>query len=74
MQIKRDIFTVCNYELEEIQTLCKQHSVTVNDYLIAKMMLEENTIRWLLQPIFVIRQNVADKGQWEIILLLLAFL
>ena len=42
-KIKRDIFTVCNYELEEIQTLCKQHSVTVNDYLIAKMMLEENT-------------------------------
>ena len=42
-KIKRDIFTVCNYEFSEIQTLCKQHSVTVNDYLIAKMMLEENT-------------------------------
>ena len=42
-KIKRDIFTVCNHELEEIQTLCKQHGVTVNDYLIAKMMLEENT-------------------------------
>ena len=42
-KIKRDIFTVCNYEFSEIQTLFKQHSVTVNDYLIAKMMLEENT-------------------------------
>lgn len=41
-KIKREIFTVCNQELEEIQILCKQHSVTVNDWLIAKMMLEEN--------------------------------
>lgn len=41
-KIKREIFTVCNQELEEIQALCKQHSVTVNDWLIAKMMLEEN--------------------------------
>lgn len=41
-KMKRDIFTVCDQELEEIQTLCKQHGVTVNDYLIAKMMLEEN--------------------------------
>ncbi|MDO4276414.1 MAG: hypothetical protein Q4D16_22330 [Eubacteriales bacterium] len=42
-KMKRKIFTVCNQELKEIQTLCKQHGVTVNDYLIAKMMLEENT-------------------------------
>ena len=42
-KMKREIFTICNQELEEILTLCKQHSVTVNDYLIAKMMLEENT-------------------------------
>ena len=41
-KIKREIFTVCNQELEEIQALCKQHSVTVNDWLIAKMMLEDN--------------------------------
>lgn len=40
---KREIFTVCNQELEEILALCKQQSVTVNDWLIAKMMLEENT-------------------------------
>lgn len=42
-KIKREIFTVCNRELEEIQTLCKQRNITVNDWLIAKMMLEENT-------------------------------
>lgn len=42
-KMKREILTVCDQELEEIQTLCKQHSVTVNDWLIAKMMLEENT-------------------------------
>ena len=42
-KMKREIFTICNQELEEILTLCKQHSVTVNDWLIAKMMLEENT-------------------------------
>ena len=40
---KNTKFTICNQELEEILTLCKQHSVTVNDWLIAKMMLEENT-------------------------------
>ena len=39
----REIFTVCNRELEEIQTLCKQQNITVNDWLIAKMMLNENT-------------------------------
>lgn len=42
-KMKREIFTVCNRELEEIQTLCKQQNITVNDWLIAKMMLEENT-------------------------------
>lgn len=42
-KMKREIFTICNQELEEIQALCKQHGITVNDYLIAKMMLEENT-------------------------------
>ncbi len=42
-KMKREIFPVCEQELEEIQTLCKRHCVTVNDWLIAKMMLEENT-------------------------------
>lgn len=42
-KIKREIFTVCNRELEEILALCKQHGFTVNDWLIARMMLEENT-------------------------------
>ena len=42
-KMKRETFTVCNQELEKILTLCKQHNVTVNDWLIAKMMLEENT-------------------------------
>ena len=41
--MKREIFTVCNRELEEILTLCRQQNITVNDWLIAKMMLEENT-------------------------------
>ena len=42
-KVKREIFTVYNWELEEIQALCKQQNFTVNDWLIAKMMLEENT-------------------------------
>ena len=42
-KMKWEIFTVCNHELEEIQTLCRQRNITVNDWLIAKMMLEENT-------------------------------
>lgn len=42
-KIEREIITVCDQELEQIQDLCRQHEVTVNDYLIAKMMLEENT-------------------------------
>ena len=42
-KMKREIFTVCNRELEEILTLCRQQNITVNDWLIAKMMLEENT-------------------------------
>lgn len=41
-KMKREIFAVCHQELKEIQTLCKQQGVTVNDWLIAKMMLEEN--------------------------------
>lgn len=41
--IKREVSTVCNQESEEIQTLCKQNGVSVNDYLIAKMMLEDRT-------------------------------
>ena len=42
-EVKREISTVCNGELEEIQALCKQHGFSVNDYLIAKMMLEDDT-------------------------------
>ena len=40
-KMNRKIFSIDNGELEKIQTLCKQHSFTVNDWLIAKMMLEE---------------------------------
>ncbi len=40
---EREITTVGNKELEEIKALCKKHDVTINDYLIAKMMMEENT-------------------------------
>ena len=42
-KVNREIITICNRELEKIQTLCKQQGFTVNDWLIAKMMLEENT-------------------------------
>ncbi len=42
-KVNREIITICNPELEKIQTLCKQQGFTVNDWLIAKMMLEENT-------------------------------
>lgn len=42
-KMEREIFTVCDRELEEIQSLCRQQNITVNDWLIAKMMLEENT-------------------------------
>lgn len=47
-KIKREILTVCNRELEEILVLCKQQNITVNDWLIAKMMLEENTNKVLI--------------------------
>lgn len=40
---KRETVTVCNGELEKIRNLCKKHGFTVNDWLIAKMMLDENT-------------------------------
>ena len=30
-KMKWEIFTVCNHELEEIQTLCRQRNITVND-------------------------------------------
>lgn len=42
-KIKREILTICNRELEKILVLCKQHSISINDWLIAKMMVEENT-------------------------------
>ncbi len=42
-KVNREIITICNPELEKIQTLCRQQGFTVNDWLIAKMMLEENT-------------------------------
>ena len=42
-KVNREIITICNPELEKIQILCKQQGFTVNDWLIAKMMLEENT-------------------------------
>lgn len=42
-KLKWEVFTLCDKELAEMQALRRQHSVTVNDYLIAKMMLEENT-------------------------------
>ncbi len=42
-KVNWEIITICNWELEKIQTLCKQQGFTVNDWLIAKMMLEENT-------------------------------
>lgn len=42
-KIIRDINTIGKRELEEIQALCKQHEVSVNDFLIAKMMLEDHT-------------------------------
>ena len=39
----REIATVDRMQLKAIHALCKQHHVSVNDYLIAKMMLEDNT-------------------------------
>lgn len=47
-KIKREILTICNGELEKILVLCKQQNITVNDWLIAKMMLEENTNKVLI--------------------------
>lgn len=41
--IERNIITAEKQELEEIQLLCRQQGISVNDYLIAKMMLEEDT-------------------------------
>lgn len=47
-KMKREIVTICSRELEEILALCKQQNITVNDWLIAKMMLEENTNKVLI--------------------------
>ena len=40
--VRRGIHTIEGQEFEEIQALCKQHGFSVNDYLIAKMMREDN--------------------------------
>ena len=41
--IVRNIMSIDGSSLEEIVTSCKENEVSVNDYLIAKMMTEENT-------------------------------
>ena len=41
--VQREILAVDGWELESIYRLCRQNGVSVNDYLIAKMMLEEKT-------------------------------
>ena len=41
--VRREVTTVDGGELEAIHQLCRQHGVSINDYLIAKMMLEEQT-------------------------------
>ena len=40
--VRRSISTLDGAELEQIHTRCRQHGVSVNDWLIAKMLLEEN--------------------------------
>ena len=52
-KMNQEIFSIDNGELEKIRTLCKQHSFTVNDWLIAKMMLEENTNKVVIAAFFV---------------------
>ena len=42
-QVRREVETVSGAELETIQTCCRQHGLSVNDYLTARMMLEEGT-------------------------------
>lgn len=41
--VQRDILTVDSGELESVHRLCRQNGISVNDYLIAMMMLEEQT-------------------------------
>ena len=41
--VQREIITVDGGELEAIHQMCRQRGVSVNDYLIARMMLEEQT-------------------------------
>lgn len=41
--IKREITNVDGEELESLVGLCKENGVSLNDYLIAKMMIEEHT-------------------------------
>ena len=41
--VQREIITVDGAELERVHGLCRQRGVSVNDYLIAKMMQEEQT-------------------------------
>ena len=61
-KIKREILTVCNRELEEILVLCKQQNITVNDWLIAKMMLEENTDKVLIAADIRNQTNCYKQG------------
>lgn len=42
-RIERNIITTDKQELEEIQLLCRQQGISINDYLIAGMMLKEDT-------------------------------
>lgn len=69
--IEREITTVDNGKLEEIQTLCRQQGISINDYLIAEMMITEGTNKVVIAADIRNHFTVTDKGQWEIIQLLL---
>lgn len=40
--IQREVDTLKGQAFEDIRTLCKQHGISINDYLLARMMRENN--------------------------------
>ena len=46
--VQHTITRMPSEELGEIRTLCHEHQVTVNDYLLAKLMMEEDTEKVIL--------------------------
>ncbi len=54
-RIKRSIYSACDDELEKITDKCRQNGISVNDWLISKMMIEDRVNK------VVIAADIRDK-------------